>query len=267
VVVLDVDSDFIFRIVIYFELRFMRTRNKEYMNRMMDKDDAYNCIATTKAICTTLRQKGRDTREAEPIIIQAEQAYKRGNFIHSRELAKRARDILINAPSIEMAPAKVESTEESSEVSVPEEERKTLHEVKKMEPHMMESRFIINSCRDRLKDQQGSGKDLSKAQEHLDQAERCFQEERYGDALREGLKARRMLTDSTIEGEQKVEEGPLIKVPKPERVCPQCGTKLGPDDQFCRKCGFKVETTRTCPHCQAPLEADDVFCPKCGRRI
>jgi hypothetical protein len=181
-------------------------------------------------------------------------------------LAKRAREILINAPIIEMASAKVEKVEEISESSALEEERKTVHEVKKMEPHMMESRFIINSCRDRLKVEQGSGKDLTKAQDYLDRAERFFQEGKYGDALREGLKTRRALADSTIDPELKPPAGPIIKVPKPKRTCPQCGTPLGEDDQFCRKCGFKVEMPRTCPHCQAILEADDVFCPKCGRR-
>ena len=93
-------------IVIYLELRFMRSRNKEYIERMMDKDDAYNTIATTKAIASSLKQKGRDVKEADLVIIQADNAYKRNNYVAARDTAKRAREILMKAPMLEVASPK-----------------------------------------------------------------------------------------------------------------------------------------------------------------
>ncbi len=269
-VLLDVDQIFlvilliILAIVIYFELRFMRSRNKEYMNNMMDKDDAYNTIATTKAIAATLKQKGRDTREADLVLIQAEQAYKRGNFLSSRELARKAREILIKAPTLELSVPQAESVKTET---LSEEERRTLYEVKKLEPNMMESRFIINSCRDRIAAEEGSGKDLEQAREHLARAEACFEEKRYGEALREGLITRRMVGEPQIVTGPKKESPIIIKVPKPERKCGKCGTPASPEDRFCRNCGENLEDKRTCPYCQAELKAEDAFCPKCGRRI
>lgn len=268
----ELDSDQIFLIVllivlaavVYFELHFMRSRNKEYMGMIMDKDDAYNTIATTRAIATTLKQKGRDTKEAELVIIQAEQAYKRGNFLSSRESAKKARDILIAAPMIEM-PAPTAQKKEDTVQPVSEEDHKLVHEVKKMEPNMMESRFIINACRDRLQAEESLGKDLSQAKEHLARAESYFEEKKFGDALREGMKVRRMLSESA-EAQDTITEVPLLKVARPENRCVKCAASIALDDLFCRKCGNPVEVKRICAYCQAELSTDDVFCPKCGRR-
>jgi hypothetical protein len=270
VVVLDPDQIFlialliVLAIVVFFELRFMRSRNKEYMENVMDKDDAYNHIATTRAIATALKQKGRDTREAELVIIQAEQAYKRGNFLSSRESAKKARDILIAAPMIEMTVPTAQKKEETVQPTS-EEDSKTVQEVKKMEPNMMESRFIINSCRDRLQAEESSGKDLSKAKEHLAQAEACYEQKKFGEALREGMKARRLMGESS-EATDTIKEVPLVKISKPENKCAKCAATIAPEDQFCRKCGAPNEVKRKCAYCQAEIAADDVFCPKCGRR-
>lgn len=267
-VLLDADQIFlialliVLAIVIYLELRFMRSRNKEYIERMMDKDDAYNTIATTKAIASSLKQKGRDTKEAEMVIIQADNAYKRNNYIAARDHAKRAREILMKAPMIEVVAPR--SAEESPEVQT-EEDRKTVHEVKKLEPHMLESRFIINACRGRMESAEGSGKDVGKAKEALARAEKCFEEKKYDEALREGLKIRKMLGEEPSEPEP-VKEAVIVKVPKPERKCEKCSATIGKDDAFCRKCGAPVVVKRSCAYCRADLEDDDVFCPKCGRK-
>jgi len=250
----------ILAVVIYFELRFMRSRNKEYIERMMDKDEAFNAIATTRAISETLRQKGKDTKEAEPIIIKAENAYKRANYAVAKESAKRAKDILMKAPTLDIAPPA-----EKGIVPKGEEERKTVHEVKKLEPHLIESRFIINACRDRVSSGESSGKDMTEAKEHLSVAERCFEEEKYDEALREGLKARRLLDEAPSSvGPSK--EAVLVKVPKPERKCENCSAPILAEDVFCRKCGTPISIKRTCAYCRAEMSAEDVFCPKCGRK-
>jgi len=250
----------ILAVVIYFELRFMRSRNKEYIERMMDKDEAFNAIATTKAISETLRQKGKDIKDAEPIIIKAESAYKRGNYAVAKDSAKRAKEILMKAPTLEIAPPSQKEIEPKAE-----EGRKTVHAVKKLEPHLIESRFIINSCRDRISSAESSGKDLSEAKEHLSLAEKCFEDEKYDEALREGLKARRHLDEvPTAVGPSK--EAVLVKVPKPERKCENCSAPMLAEDVFCRKCGAAVTVKRTCAYCRAEMSPEDVFCPKCGRK-
>jgi len=265
---LDADQIFlialliVLAIVIYLELRFMRSRNKEYIERMTDKDDAYNTIATTKAIASSLKQKGRDTKEADLVIIQADNAYKRNNYHTARDSAKRAREILMNAPMLEVAAPR---TDEAAPEEKPEEDRKTVQEVKKLEPHMLQSRFIINTCRGRIETAEGSGKDMSNAKEVLARAEKCFEDKKYDEALREGLKARKMLGEETLAPEP-VKEAVIVKVPKPERKCEKCSATIGNDDVFCRKCGAPVIVKRTCAYCRAELEDGDIFCPKCGRK-
>lgn len=245
-------------LVLYFELRFMRSRNKEYVVKGVVKDEAYNCLATTKAIASSLKDKGRDTKEAEAIILHAEQSYRRNNFLAAKESALRAREILIKAPPVILG-------EPVKEVPLPEpnvEERHTVHDVKKLEPNLIESRFIINACHDRLVEVEGSGKDLGEAKTHLALAEECYSDKRYNDALKEGVKARKLLEEPQEAAKADIH---LIKVPKPERKCPQCQATITQEDQFCRKCGATLVSSRTCANCQADLEAGDSFCPKCGR--
>jgi len=226
----------ILAIVIYIELRYMRSRNRNYIDRTMDRDDTFNTISTTKAIATALKQKGKDTREAEHVIVQAEQAYKRGNFIASREFSKKARDILMVAPTVELASSpKAEAI--NDDITIVDKERRTVHEVKKMEPNMLESNFIISACRDRIQEQEGSGKDLCSAKEHMSKADVLFAEKRYNEALKEGMIAKRMLGDATIDV---VPEVHLEKGTDAEMKCPGCGTVITADDVFCRKCGMRL---------------------------
>lgn len=228
----------ILAIVVYIELRYMRSRNRDYIDRTMDKDDTFNAISTTKAIATTLKQKGKDTREAEHVIVQAEQAYKRGNFIASREFSKKARDILMVAPTMELAtPPKADVVGDDGIVS--DKERRTVHEVKKMEPNMLESNFIISACRDLIQEKEGSGKDLCSAKEHLSKADALFAERRYNEALKEGMVAKRMLGDDTIDV---VPEVHLDRGTEAEMKCYGCGTAITADDVFCRKCGMRLES-------------------------
>ena len=56
----------------------------------------------------------------------------------------------------------------------------------------------------------------------------------------------------------------------PERRCPQCGTKLNPDDRYCPLCGAAVEepiTSKTpgyCPKCGFYKDDVNAPCPHCG---
>lgn len=251
-------------VVVYFELRFMRSRNKDRIQILVDKDDAYNAIMTAKAIASSLKERGRDTKEAEQTIDRAEASYQRHSFIAARDMALRAKDLLMNAPVLEVAaPAKAA---EAVPEEKPQEEHRTVHEVKKkLEPNLLESRFIVQACRGDLEAAERAGKDTTEAKEVLASAERCFEEKKYDDALREGLKARRLLCDDEpVQARPK--DAVIVKVPKPERKCQKCSAVVGQDDAFCRKCGEPIVIRRNCPHCRAEMEDGDLFCPKCGRR-
>ncbi len=265
---LDADQVFlivllvVLAVVVYLELRFMRSRNREHIQLLAEKDEAYNAIATTKAIASTLKQKGRDIKEAEPFITEAENAYHRNKFVIVIERSKRAREIMMSAPVVDVGPLE-DAAEPQTETQ--EEEWKTVHEVKKLEPHFIESRFIINSCRDRLEVEEGSGKDLSEAKTILARAESSFEQTRFDEALREGLRVRRLLEEAP-QTQKPPKEAVLVKVPKPETRCQKCSAAVTADVVFCRKCGSPIVSVRTCTYCGAELADDDVFCPKCGRR-
>ncbi len=244
-------------VVIYFELRFMRSRNKDHIQRAMEKDEVYNSIANAKAIASALRGRGRDTKEAEQTINLAEGAYHRNNFTSAKGLAMKAREMLMNAPLIEMAPP-------APEAPAPAEERRTVHEIKKLEPNMMESRFLIRACRDRMEERSAAGHNVSEAEEHLRNAERCFEEKRYDEALREGVRTRKLLDGEPVEAERP-KDITLERLP-PEKRCRKCSTLIQPGDMFCRKCG-EPATGRNCEGCNAELDEGDLFCPKCGRRV
>ncbi len=44
--------------------------------------------------------------------------------------------------------------------------------------------------------------------------------------------------------------------------CPQCGTLVDHDVNYCPSCRFGFR--RTCPQCKSAVDPDDRFCPKCG---
>lgn len=56
------------------------------------------------------------------------------------------------------------------------------------------------------------------------------------------------------------------------QICPICGGKIMPEDNFCMGCGTKVSTMefpvqRQCPRCHATVEKDMRFCPSCGKPL
>jgi hypothetical protein len=268
VVLLDTNQVFlivlliVFAVVIFFELRFMRSRNKDHIQRVIDRDEVYNSLMTTKAIASSLRQRGRDTKEADQILSMAEDSYRRNNLSSVRVMTLKARDILMKAPASALESTPPAESVERAEPQAPEEEHKSVHEVKQLEPNMLESRFLINSCRGRLEECSRSGKEIPEAEEHLCKAEKFFEEKKYDEALREGLKTRKLLGEGGIEATEPV----IVKVPKPELTCAKCSAKVANDDAFCRKCGAPIVLKRSCAYCRAELEDGDAFCPKCGRK-
>jgi serine/threonine protein kinase len=51
-------------------------------------------------------------------------------------------------------------------------------------------------------------------------------------------------------------------------LCPSCGIRVRPDDQFCIKCGRQlVESVPRCPACKAYVHRNDQFCIFCGHDL
>ena len=51
-----------------------------------------------------------------------------------------------------------------------------------------------------------------------------------------------------------------------EKICPNCGTKNEFANNYCKKCGKKLQN-KVCPKCQNEVDCDAAFCPKCGERL
>ncbi len=53
--------------------------------------------------------------------------------------------------------------------------------------------------------------------------------------------------------------------------CPECGSKLESNANFCEKCGKKIEVdsenTKFCKYCGKKINADAEICPECGVRL
>ena len=50
-------------------------------------------------------------------------------------------------------------------------------------------------------------------------------------------------------------------------ICKTCGSVIADTDDFCPKCGTKVQKTAYCAHCGAVLHEDAEFCHKCGTKV
>ena len=51
-----------------------------------------------------------------------------------------------------------------------------------------------------------------------------------------------------------------------EKICPNCGAKNEFANNYCKKCGKKLQN-KVCPKCQNEVDCDATFCPKCGERL
>ncbi|WP_227375417.1 zinc ribbon domain-containing protein [Haladaptatus halobius] len=57
-----------------------------------------------------------------------------------------------------------------------------------------------------------------------------------------------------------------------ERECPECGTTVAPDANYCRNCGTELPTDpepvgMTCPNCGAAVAEGAKYCSSCGAGI
>jgi ribosomal protein L40E len=250
--------------VAYLQLRYIRSHKQTKLDGALEQDDAYNAVATTKAVAASLRQAGRDTTEGDLLIYQAESAYERREFTNCLELADRAKTVLRNCKEKDLLTCPIPPPEERKEVEavkvVP------ANETRKLPQNYLESKFVIDTVRDMMP--QASPEQAAEAQSSLDLAQTSFDNADYTEALKQAMKAKRALG-----GAQKTEKAKTVTIigdsAAPKVVsdrCHKCGAMLAPDDEFCHACGSR-KNERVCPSCSREASPEDAFCRKCGAKI
>ncbi|NYT11580.1 MAG: zinc-ribbon domain-containing protein [Methanomassiliicoccales archaeon] len=286
-------------LLIYFELRYMRRRRNPKIDMQLVKDEAYNSIVTAKAVAKVLNERKRDISKAERLIFKAENAYSRGEYNNSKQLALEAKR------ELERSKVSEEETEENtfdkilskrSDADQGEEEmeNKTLFEEEKRLPeNYLQSKFMIKNVERELERAVSAGKNAGNAMEFLEGARRHFDSGNYTEALKLACRADRCFTytdtgfidgmkvakkddaagtevteenneEATVE-DSIIEESVMEAVK--ETICIECGSFVEEDDVFCGKCGSKVVKERKCPKCGALASEDDRFCRKCGTQL
>jgi predicted RNA-binding Zn-ribbon protein involved in translation (DUF1610 family) len=262
-------------IVLYIQFRYLRPKKDEAIGVALERDGAYNAMTTSQAVSSTLRERGKDTSEADKLLIEAELAYNRGDFIMCTDSSRRAKDCLAVAPmaKVEFEPQNKAETAQS-EGSHPEQPK--ICEARKLPPNYLESKFMIETASDEIEQCRSEGKNVADSDRLLDEAKAAFERKEYDLALRKSLKAKKSISEGSAPPERKVAEivSP-IKTVKRDIVldsskaesCPTCGTVARDDDNFCAKCGKPIERKRLCPTCGSEVSEDDVFCRKCGTEV
>jgi len=259
----------------WLEIRYMKKRRKDQVDVGIIRDDAYNAVATIKAVASSLRDNGREVMEAEMIIYRAESAYESGNYAECKEFADQARSSLLRSKSkndlADMSEPPAPTTVEKLSTEVP------ANMTKKMPANYLESKFIIETADGMV---QAAGEEARTEAELLCQeAKGAFEAGDYTAALRSAMRAKRALEGSA--GKQKgrafanaevlvlpkkKEERPAEEAAAEVTKCENCGAAVGPEDGFCFACG-KRQGPKVCPSCSKEVAEDDAFCRKCGTRI
>jgi predicted RNA-binding Zn-ribbon protein involved in translation (DUF1610 family) len=262
-------------IALYIQFKYLRPKRDDAIETALNRDDAYNAMTTAQAVSITLRDKGRDTSEADRVLIEAELAYNRGDFLKCIDASKRAKDYLATAPlAKDGGLGIIDDSPAHQDESLPEQPK--IAEARKLPPNYLESKFMIETAKDEIDRCAACGKDVSESVCLLDEAKMAFECKEYDVALRKSLKAKKGTEGSTEAAkERNVELVPPIKTVKRDVVkdspkggiCANCGTYARDDDNFCAKCGKPIERKRVCPTCKADISEDDVFCRKCGTEV
>jgi hypothetical protein len=271
-------------VVTWFELRVMRRRSKDRKQRIATRpeelqDEAHNALVTTKAIASTLSERGGvRSDEVDSLLREAQMAYNRRNYRVSLDLTKRAKDRLVALRSEQAAQGDLAKLNSAPSDAASEEP--TTKEVlqKEYPPNLAQSRFAMSIAEASIESGAASGRDVSQARALLVTARARYDAQDYSAALSVARQAEKSAKGAAVTATTPVAAvaapatpaGPTSP-PAPSAVlagsaCPSCGSPTKPDDAFCRKCGARVVLTN-CPHCGASLLADDAFCRKCGTRI
>lgn len=271
-------------IVTYLELKLIRSKRHAKDEAMASLDDIYNGLVTTKAVSSSLKERGFNTKEADLMLVEAEASYSRGNYTVAKETVEKAKRKLQESkedekirPFQKIIDSKNEEMPRAGQCEVP------FAETKKLPKNYMESKFMICAVRDYIAEAEKAGKDTSIAKDHLKSASDSFDKEDYTEALKMSLRARKVMEgqhpSETASPAKQVSRESIglqrIEASKPARAsehdnaskCPNCGSRADEDDTFCRKCGTKIVQKLKCPSCGTESKEGDVFCRKCGAQL
>ena len=265
-------------LVTFYELKFMKRKRMERDTAKAQVDDIYNQIVTTRAVSRALKDQGRNTKEADMAILEADTAFSRRNYVDAKAAVERGKDLLLKTRSEPAPVPQLESLSSQAPVEEKEERKEEacelpFQEVKKMPKNFMESKFMICSVKDEAEGAERAGKDVSVAKESLKLADDAFASEQYTEALKHALRAKKSLEpkEEPPSGPTKFKEvDSMGRVPSamvvkaPVSKCSKCSTELEPGDMFCAKCGTRVERDIRCPRCSNKVSVEDAYCRKCG---
>ncbi len=275
---------FVMIAVTWLELRVLRKRSKARRLRGQNRpeelrDEAHNALITTRAIASTLAERGGiHSEEVDSMLREAQLAYDRRNYRVALDLTTRIKERLVALRGAQAAQGDVAKLDAMP--ATPASDEPTTKEVlqKQYPPNLIQSRFAISVAETSIQEGQAAGRDVSAAQSLLTSARSRFDAEDYGGALSAARQAERSAKGEAVTitvprpvAPAPASPAPAAAAPKPAAVpsgaaCPSCGAPMKPDDTFCRKCGTRAALTN-CPSCGAPLLADDAFCRKCGTRL
>jgi hypothetical protein len=261
-------------IVVYLELRYMKSRRKNKVDVVLVQDDAYNAMMTTQAVSEALKGQGRNTREADQLLVKAKAAYQRREYLMCKELAEEARSILRQCKT----EAKMDSPEELSSSPVEEpvtEQNPPLKDIKKLPQNYLESKFMIETARMCIDTASKEGVDIAEAEKTLTTAKDCYGRTEYTEALKNALKAKKIAEGQNIASQTEPTRAPESRIDEPKELskksvrsqCGSCHQPVDENDSFCRKCGAKIVRVPKCPSCAFEVDSADAFCRKCGAKI
>jgi len=260
-------------IVLYLEVRYMKSRRKDKVDVALVRDDAYNALMTTQAVSRALKDQGRDTKEADLLLLKAEAAYERHDYLVCKGLAEDARSVLRKTKVAERS----ETVEELVSAPLTEpatDEAPPIKEIKKLPQNYLESKFMIETARMCIETARQQGIDVADAEGTLAAARECYDRTEYTEALKNALRAKK-----TAEGQKTVpkiearppeimrEETRAPVVTPTEAACKSCGQSVDEIDNFCRKCGAAIVRVPKCPACGLDVDGNDAFCRRCGAKL
>lgn len=264
-------------IAVFVEIKYIRGKKDDNIDRALDKDEAFNALNTTQAVSRALKDKGRDTGPAEMELLRASLAYDRRNYLECIESVKKAKKLLDEAPTVafevepKKVPLKVQPIGEEEEV----QEHANIGETRKLPQNYLESKFMIATAGDEIESGRSAGKDVTSSVCLLDEARMAFECKDYDLALKKSLKAKKAIEaplelqkPKTIESNDRTATvAKDVEVGENAAFCAKCGAKAKDDDNFCAKCGNIVGSKPECPNCGAEVSLEDIFCRKCGAEI
>jgi hypothetical protein len=279
---------FVMIAVVWLELRYLRrksTGRRQRAERRPEElqDEAHNSLITTRAIASTLAERGGiRSDEVDSLLREAQMAYNRRNYRVAIDLTAKAKDRLAALRKEHAAQG------DMAKVAAPpppasEDEEPTTKEIlqKEYAPNLIQSKFAIALAESTIVEGQTAGRDIVQAQSLVVSAKARFEAKDYSGALTIARQAEKSARGESVTVSvapasiaSAMPNSPAVSSaakPAPAAValgsaCPSCGAPMKAEDTFCRKCGTRVVQTH-CPNCRTDLLPDDAFCRKCGTRI